>query len=481
MDFLLVVATITALLWGLVFALRGSLLVGLIAVLLAGACFGHPFAHFDVGPITLTLDRLAIALVAGIYVVQRRLGRLDPKPLTAQEMVLLSLVGYLAVSTVYGGYTAPNADGFPGLWHLIAAYLMPATIYWMARDVKSAPSIQQWLFGTLVALGIYLGLTGIAEIAHQWWAVFPKHIADPEVGLHFGRARGPMVQLPTYGVYLATCLLAAWLWLPSLSRAGKLAVLCTIPVMLAGVYFSYTRSVWLGAASGLFIVWTLVLPGVWRRIVLGTAIVAAVFVGATQFDNLIRLKRDESAARAAMSANMRVSFAYVSWQMFLDRPFLGCGLGNFPSAKLEYLDDQSVDLPLQQIRDLSHHNTFLSLLTDTGIVGLLLFVTLLGMWVRSGWRTATSNTASPNERRQGVLLLGALGVYFCQLMFHDLTYTPMENSLLYLLAGLCAGIQQSEGRTRRRRVEPAWRFVPADQLAEVDVDSTSRQELNTAR
>ena len=31
-------------------------------------------------------------------------------------------------------------------------------------------------------------------------------------------------------------------------------------------------------------------------------------------------------------------------------------------------------------------------------------------------------------------MLAALGVYVCQAMFHELTYTPIDNSLVFLLA-----------------------------------------------
>ncbi len=102
----------------------------------------------------------------------------------------------------------------------------------------------------LAGLGVYLGVTGVLEITGQWWAVFPAHIADPNVGLHFGRARGPMVHAVSFGLYLGIGLLAAWLWQWRFGRLGRLLLLLPAPIMLAGLYGSYTRSVWMGAVAG---------------------------------------------------------------------------------------------------------------------------------------------------------------------------------------------------------------------------------------
>ena len=75
LDFLYFVAALVAILWGAIFVLRGSLVSGCLAYLLVAACFGYDFTHFKVGPVPLTLDRLALAVLLVAYVVQRWLGR----------------------------------------------------------------------------------------------------------------------------------------------------------------------------------------------------------------------------------------------------------------------------------------------------------------------------------------------------------------------------------------------------------------------
>ena len=63
----------------------------------------------------------------------------------------------------------------------------------------------------------------------------------------------------------------------------------------------------------------------------------------------------------------------------------GVGFGRFYDRKLPYLSDRSQDFELESLRNLHHHNTLLSLLTETGMVGLAAFLALLAAWARSAW------------------------------------------------------------------------------------------------
>jgi O-antigen ligase len=200
--------------------------------------------------------------------------------------------------------------------------------------------------------------------------------------------------------------------------------------------------VWIGAAAGVIVVLAMTLRGRVRLVVLGGALAAGLLVGLTRMDSLMAMQREDTAADAQRSVSMRGSFAYVSWKMFLDRPVLGFGFGQFREAKLAYLGDRSTELWLEAIRSYSHHNTFLSLLTETGLVGLTLFVAILAGWVRAGWQLARSSSVPDWVRAQGVLTLGVVAIYVCVAMFHEMSYTPIDNALLFLLAGITVGLRQ---------------------------------------
>ena len=53
-------------------------------------------------------------------------------------------------------------------------------------------------------------------------------------------------------------------------------------------------------------------------------------------------------------------------------------------------------------------------------------------------------------RAQGALTVGALGLYVCQALFHELSYLPMDNTVLFFLAGIthCGPVASSALKAR---------------------------------
>jgi O-antigen ligase len=325
---------------------------------------------------------------------------------------------------------------------LIVGYLMPAVVYWIVRQSPLDEKTLRRTCGAMFVFGAYLAITGLLEVTGQWSFVFPRYIADPYVGEHFGRARGPMVNSISYGLMLSVCLLCGWAIWPKLSRGLQLAALLLVPVFLASVFFSYTRSVWLGTVLAALVIAAVTLRGRVRNVVLGGAVLSGLMIAVVLGSSILAFNRnDNSAAQTSQSVSMRASFAFVSWQMFKDRPLLGFGFGQFPKEKLPYLGDRSTSLQLETIRSYVHHNTFLSLLTETGAIGLLLFSMILLLWIRNGLTLARSERAPPWARRWGILSLAVLAIYATQALFHELTYTPLDTSLIFFFAGISAGLQ----------------------------------------
>lgn len=447
MPLLVVTAVLSLLVWGTVLLRRGVLLGGCLVFLVVGYCLGHPFLSFDAGPVPLTLDRLLLVALAVGYLILRRLNRLDPKPMTGTDGILLALVLLLSCSTVFSGAETRTGAGGSPLWRLIASYWMPLLVYWLARQSRITSNGVRLVWAGLTVLGVYLAVTAVAEVTGQWQFVFPKYIADPTRGIHFGRARGPLLAAQSLGLYLSICLLCAWVLRPFVRRPFQLLLMATYPLLLAAIGCTYTRAAWLAVAAGLLVVLLLQLQGAWRAALVSGTLAAAAVLLAVGGDWLVGLQRESAAGDSRHSVYQRASFAYVSWQMFMDRPLFGVGFGNFASAKLPYLADRSVALELDSLRDLEHHNTFLSLLTEAGIVGLALFVAVLAGWSRSAWAVAHSRSAPPWARAWGVLMLGSVAVYVFPAMFHDVTLSPADQCLVFFLAGVTVGVRSRMAAT----------------------------------
>jgi O-antigen ligase len=175
---------------------------------------------------------------------------------------------------------------------------------------------------------------------------------------------------------------------------------------------------------------------------LGSLLVVGVVGLAASWEHLTAFKRDKavSVEDMAESAQLRPILATVAWHMFLDNPLLGCGFGQYVAVSPEYLSDRSTELPLEKARPYIQHNVFLGLLTETGIVGLGLFVVLLACWSRDAWQVWRSEAAPLWARQCALLMLGMLGVYFANGMFHNVAVIPMFNMLLFYLAGVTEAV-----------------------------------------
>ncbi len=445
--------------WLVYFTLRGSLIAACLAFLLATCCFGYPFLHFDGGPLPLTIDRLVIAGLAGIYFVQRALGRTEPKPLRVVDKLLLAFLAVLAISTfTHQWHNLPPAV-VPPVWRLFTGYAIPVIIYWIARQSRLRRRQIGLAQASLAVFGLYLAVTGLLEISGQWSFVFPHYIADPTVGLHFGRARGPMVQAVSYGLFLTVTTLAVFVWQIRLNRFGRAFWLAVIPVQLAALVCTYTRSIWIGVGLSTVVVLALILKGRWRNFVVGGIMLVASLTAIMNLNALTDLHREGSVIEARESVGMRASFNYVSWKMFLDRPLFGFGFGQFYTEKLAYLSDRSTPLQLELIREYINHNTYLDLLAETGILGFALFGAVLACWIRTGLRLARRDN-SRWIRSQGILLLAALATYCVQMMFHEVSYTSIDNSLIFLLAGLSVGLESQRLKSQTSTQESAVSSEP---------------------
>ena len=70
--------------------------------------------------------------------------------------------------------------------------IVPFAMFTLAPLIFGSAKQRNTLLIGLVAIGLYLGATGVLEGLHVWRLVFPSYIANPNVGIQWGRARGPV-------------------------------------------------------------------------------------------------------------------------------------------------------------------------------------------------------------------------------------------------------------------------------------------------
>lgn len=434
MPALLLSLGLGVLLWGAIAVLYGSLYLSVALFLVATCCFPAEFFHVEAGGLTWTLDRLALLIIAFQFGLQWQRGQLRLFRIETTDIA----AGLFMLWLIARAFTQPWGAVLPAqpptMMHLVNGYLIPFFLYTVLRMAQLKPESLRSAFYVVVGLGVYLSLTALLEVAQAWSLVFPRFISDPALGIHFGRARGPMLQSVRLGMVLIAC------WLPLVIYTVWLHPRCRFRITLAAgysltvgaaIFATYTRSVWLGLGFAILSLVVLGLQRLPRRVAISGMLAAVSLIGILKGPDLVAFKREFSAAETRESTYMRAAFAYVSFEMFKDRPLAGYGFNQFQVYNRPYLADRSTNIRLESIRGYVHHNGFLSLLVDLGIVGVALYAFLALTAVVQCivlWRAA----GIPDwVRGLALITLSIGGVHIIQMAFHELSFSSIENTLLF--------------------------------------------------
>ncbi|MCR9293392.1 MAG: O-antigen ligase family protein [bacterium] len=445
--------------WAAIALAYGSVFLSAALFIVASCCFPAEFASIDVGGLTLTLDRLwfVVLMLQAATAWYRR--DLKIRELEYPDVAIGLFTIWLIVRTVTQPLGAELPEQPSTLMHLVNGYLIPISMYAVLRMARLDVRQLTPMLLVVAILGIYLSVTAFLEIAKLWNLVVPSYIADPTLGIHFGRARGPMLQ----SVRLGLCLILCWtalviytVWLKPDCRFRWAIFLAGSLALGGAIFFTYTRSVWLGFAYGIGLLVWMAMRGTPRRVAIAAMLLAGMLVGMAKGPELIAFKREFSAAETKESTFMRAAFAYVSLEMFKDRPIAGYGFNQFQVYNRKYLSDRSTDIRLDSIRGYVHHNGFLSLLVDLGVIGFALYLFVMLTTVFHSLSLWNARGAPRWARGLGMLSLVYLGAHAIQMTFHELSFSSIENGLLFSSLGLMVAAHQQylqrplSGRTARR-------------------------------
>jgi O-antigen ligase len=441
MEFLAAIAAICLLVWTGAVLLRGGPLVGCLIFMAVATCFGYDFLNFNAG-VTLTIDRVFWIVVMLLAVIWRQRGWSVPKPLGAADKLALVLVGYLTVRTLL---TDPHGTGMMPFVNLVLWYVMPLGIYFAMRQTRFDRRENVIVLASLTFFGLYVAAMVIAERFEVYDVLFPRYIVtsmNDKTAEFVGRGRGPLLHPIITGIQLAACFFAVLMFWPRVGRLGRCGIVLSAAVFAISFYSTMTRSVWMGAGLGLVVIAGLSMPRHWRAPVLGATVLLSGIFAAANWDQFVAFKRDKNltARETADSVTLRPAMAQVAWLMIRDKPVFGCGFGQYIPEHKNYLSDRSTDLLLERTRNYAPHNLLFGIATETGLVGLGLFLALLGTWAYDAWQLWHTAEAPLWARQQGLFFLAVLSAYLVNGMFHHIALIPMSNLLLFFVAGMNAAV-----------------------------------------
>jgi putative inorganic carbon (HCO3(-)) transporter len=319
--------------------------------------------HSDQLGSPLPLDRLLIAAGLATFVLKGGRVRIEPV-----HWLMLAAAAWAVLSAIDAGTLRQGGAQFT----LLDAFgLVPFALFVVAPAVFHDARRRAILLGTLVLCGAYLGLTALAEALGADGLVFPAYIVDPGVGIHADRARGPFVEAVANGMGLYAGAVAAAVglatWRGALARLGCAAVAA---LCMAGILFTLTRSIWLGAAVASVIALAAFRGA--RRYLLpaGVAAVVLALVALATVPGLSTAASEREAEQSSIWVRENTNRAALN--MIEERPIAGFGWGTYETRSLDYLE-QDDDTPLNGVGE-GVHNVLLSHASQLGLVGAFLWL-----------------------------------------------------------------------------------------------------------
>src|SRR5215212_5440202 len=391
----------------------------LLGVLLASAVAGAILLQWRLG---------ALLLVAALpFETMINLGPLASGMKALASLTLVSLA--LALLTDQKLF-----ERFARLWQLPLALAVLAFVLWITVSILWASDKGEALRATIEFLGL-LGLTvfiGLLERRYLLlaWAGFvlstalsvPAAYVLPQPAnsdMAVAGRLGPAGADPnTYSLLVAIAFFAAYF---GLLRRHTIIAYLLVPVFLYGIFAT-------GSRTGLI---ALVATPLLAMFVLGAAAIAVIFLAIPSVAE-IALERD--AALSQVQSEETWSGRWSTWQgaedVIVSHPILGVGAGNYAEAAMDYSETvQAHSLKKDKVAGAAH-NMVLSVASQLGLVGLILFLGLLFLLFRTAVPIAQESSMGTG------ILLGLIVA-----MIAGITLTWEVEKILYVLFGSVLALQ----------------------------------------
>jgi O-antigen ligase len=248
-----------------------------------------------------------------------------------------------------------------------------------------------------------------------------------------------------YGALLVCMIPVAW----GLYKAGYKFWLVGLIILLAGLFFSYSRGAWLALGAALIVVYFIRQNAL--QWLIGIAVIT-VIIGAAWFLDGNRYLRyrpnfektiyhasfDEHMAATYKMQDMSTVERFYRWiaamKMAKESPVTGSGPNSFYPLYKSYVANDFRTYVSDNPEKSTVHNYFLLLLTEQGLPGLILFTVLFIIMLLTA-QERYHNSRDKHTRGLMLVIGAVLGMIGVLIFLSDLIETDKIGSIFYLCAG----------------------------------------------
>ncbi len=365
-------------------------------------------------------------------------------------LVMLAMMGYCAASATATGWLATTEVVRTAPYFLfITSMVFPFTIFFLIYNATRSEKQIRWGLVILTIYGwyaIYIGyLQYIAITLNPAVRMFiwPAYInnPDPNVAIHFDRARGAFLAAGPQGLLLVALFYVDLFLIRRIHGPYKAALIIQAMLVPPAIFFTGIRASFV--AFGLCgLVWCLFAGrGRFGKLKLAAAVLL-VFVGILSFwAKLTTEDRMKGGVAQVGPAYARLLLAQQTWTIFKTSPVFGVGFGHFVDVQQSLPRDP--DMPFGMTGGvLVEHNLFLNMVAETGVLGLAGLVLIYVLVYRQSKQLYLKlpETAEGDLSRDFVVLFWVIMMNFLATsMFRNTQWGEFANGMFWAMAGLVAG------------------------------------------
>jgi len=419
-----------------VLGLRSPVLATLYLLVTTFVRLAIPSGTFPVDPFLPAFAGVVLSTFIWIRVRRGQAPTLSRIEIFMGLYVLWNLISMLAPHE-YAAGSPLTPTPYSVARFVLIGIIMPLAMFLIGRLVFDKERAIHQLLWSLLAAGAYSAFVSLVQFHGPTSLVWPRYIIDSPNWE--GRALGVFNQPGVNGLVLIVGFLAGVLIASHTSQPRALRLLSTIIAVTSvyAIYLTHTRAVWLCFAL-LLIIGAAGASGFRKGYLLSVGLVfAAVLLNWSRFTSA-----DRSAGGVASPGELqdRLNLIATSIWAIKREPLTGWGLGRFPAVNTFHHQAWSPEIPWERGYGTSSHLDLLGILTELGIIGFGLWITVLILvgteLVRAIRRLPTHGLSNRPFAITATMAFVALLVTGLAV---DLRFYDFANIVVWLLVGASIG------------------------------------------
>ena len=251
-----------------------------------------------------------------------------------------------------------------------------------------------------------------------------------------------------FASYLTIVIVIAFVaWAESRSLAARTAISLVLGGAFVCLFFTYTRTAWIGVTVALLVVAALR----YRRIVaLGAAVLVVVALAAPAATQKVEQRFADLSSDSPTYSENSWDWRKEQWRQMvpygLERPVLGRGFGSYFRGTVAVFGLSNRDFSTRpQVPDgplgFAAHNDYVKALVESGLPGLVLWVLVLFGLVSVAARARGTPGAEPYATAMLGVTLALVGMSFAD----NIEASPASMIYAFVMCGALAGLTAARG------------------------------------